>query len=109
MASDKETVFQYFKNEIPAGALSRKDDGSIYIFLKENNVAGEKDNLLIFGSGNKPQKATYHLFENNGTYFVKINSTDYELMLPDKISDEDPFTLTIKSSDGVLIDFENYI
>ena len=109
MVTDKEAIFQFYKKEIPAGALSRKDDGCIYIFMKENNFAGEKDNLLIFGDSNKPQKATYHLFENNGAYFIKINDKDYELLLPENEPDDEPFTLNIKGEDGVVIGFENYI
>lgn len=109
MVPDKKTVFQYFKKEIPSGALSRTDNGSIYIFMKENTFAGEKNNLLIFDGANKPQKAIYHLFESDGAYFIQINDTFYELQLPDKISDEEAFTMTIKSADGTLISFENYI
>ena len=109
MSTDKNDIFIRFKQEIPSGALSRQNDGALYIFMKEQHPVEEKYNLLIFDGGSPPQKSNYSFLEKNGSYFIKIDGVDYEMILPDTISDEDPFILTLKASDGQLIQFENYI
>ena len=109
MSTNKAEVFIRFKQEIPSGALSRQDDGALYVFMKEQHPSAEKYNLLIFDGGGVPKKSNYSFLENNEAYFIKIDGMDYEMILPDAISDEEAFTLTLKGADGQLIQFENYI
>lgn len=106
MSTNKQDVFLAYKHEIPSGALSRRDTGAVYIFMKDS---GAKENLLIFDESNQLRKSGYSFDEKDGSYFINIDGTVYEMLLPDKISDEDAFTLHIKGSDGQLIEFENYI
>jgi hypothetical protein len=106
---NRDEIFSRFKQEIQSAALSREDDGNIYIFLKENEAAGGRPNLLIFDGANPVRKTNYRFYEKNGSYFIRIDEVDYEMLLPDEVSDQEPFSFSVKDSESQQLNFENYI
>ena len=108
MSLTKEEVFTQIKHELQSAALNRIDNSSLYVFMKEGKSAKDNYNLLIF-DGDKMSKSTYSFIKKNGGYFINIDGEDYEIQMPEAVSDEEPFTLTIKSPSGALVKFENYI
>jgi hypothetical protein len=108
MSHTKEEVFTQIKHELQSAALNRIDNGNLYVFMKEAKSAKDNYNLLIFDGG-KMRKSTYNFIEKSGDYFINIEDTEYEIQVPEAVSDEEPFMLTIKSPSGALVQFENYI
>ncbi len=109
MSHSKEEVFTQLKHELQSGAMNRMDTGEMYIFLKEVKTDSKKYNLLVFDVDRNVNKRIYGFAEKDGNYFLTIESEDYEIILPEAISDSEPFTLSVKKGDGSLVVFENFI
>ena len=108
MSHTKEEVFTQIKHELQSAALNRIDNGNLYVFMKEGKSAKDNYNLLIF-DGDKMRKSTYGFIEKNGGYFINIDGEEFEIQVPEAVSDEEPFTFTVKGATGVVLQFENYI
>lgn len=109
MATDKSEAFERFQHEIQYKAMSRDDNSGIYIFMKYHPDEADKHNLLVYLPGAEMKKS-YYRFRNRGEhYYLYLHDREYEIMLPDHISDETAFSFHLTDDKGHRIFLEPYI
>lgn len=106
MAEDIRQTWERFKHGLTFKALSRKDNGWMYIFLAEDK---SRYNLMVSDLSNAIRNSNYRFTEREAKLFISFDDAEYEVVLPGKLAEEEePFHFQLKDATGKLLQFEEY-